>query len=202
MSQRKTVGLKKKHRAARFFMVLLLLLLCAGVFLYTQHKELLRQFYPLRYQEQILKYSQQENLDPYLVMAVIRTESSFQPEATSSAGACGLMQMTPDTLDWVCAMEGVTGLEKENLYDPEISIHYGCAFLEYLLRKYGNTETALAAYNAGVGNVDRWLQDSSISDESGNLVNIPFGETRNYVKTVMQSREIYRYLYPEFQSGT
>ncbi|MFR7479340.1 MAG: lytic transglycosylase domain-containing protein [Acutalibacteraceae bacterium] len=191
---------KKKHRAVKIVLILFLLLCCAGIFLYTQHREILKQFYPLRYEEQISEYAGEEDLDPYLVMAVIRTESSFDPQAVSSAGACGLMQMTPQTLDWVCMLEGVSGYEEEDLFDPSTSIRFGCALLRYLIDKYQNVETALAAYNAGVGNVDSWLQDSTLSDGKGNLTNIPIAETREYVKKVMQNREIYQYLYSNFQA--
>lgn len=190
---------KKRHRAAKVFLVLFLLLCCAAVFLYTQHREILKQFYPLRYEEQISEYANEEELDPYLVMAVIRTESSFDPQAVSSAGACGLMQMTPQTLDWVCMLEGVSGYEEEDLFDPSISIRFGCALLRYLIDKYDNVETALAAYNAGVGNVDSWLEDPSLSDGKGNLTDIPIAETREYVKKVMQNRGIYQYLYSDFR---
>lgn len=150
--------------------------------------------YPVRYYEHISKYSAEYGLDEYLVMGVIKAESNYIHDAHSGV-ARGLMQITDDTAEWICTQ---IGLEHEpNLVEnPKENIRMGCYYLKYLIDYYdGNTDVALAAYNAGMGNVSKWLEDERYSSDGKELSDIPFSETRNYVKRVREYTKTYRKLY-------
>ena len=164
-------------------------LLFAGLLCYY------RGAYPLGYREEVESWAAENRLDPALVYAVIRTESGFDPEAVSAVGARGLMQLTPDTYEWVCYRLGEEAGE-EGLTDPEENIRCGCANLRLLLGQFGEEKTALAAYHAGWGSVSRWLQSEKYSRDGSSLDSIPFPDTESYVSKVMATREIYRKLYP------
>ena len=142
------------------------------------------------------KYAEQYNVPSYLVLAVIEVESEFDPAATSSAGACGLMQMTPKTFAWLTSSEHLgENLTPDELFDPEVSIRYGTYYLKYLFTRFHNWDTVLAAYNGGEGNVKKWLNNPNYTDEEGNLTYIPFDETRAYVSKVEQKINHYQTLY-------
>ena len=176
--------------------VLLLALLAAAVWgLRAGYTRYMRSAYPVEYEEYVEAYAAEYGLPPSLLYAVIRTESDFNPEAVSSAGAVGLMQLTEDTFSWAQYRCGVEELPQEQRFDPETSIHYGSCVLALLEEMYGVRETALAAYNAGMGNVNRWLTDEAYSDDGRTLKEIPYPETRQYVEKVLKAQEMYRHLY-------
>ncbi|HEX2085573.1 MAG TPA: lytic transglycosylase domain-containing protein, partial [Solirubrobacteraceae bacterium] len=129
-----------------------------------------------------------KDLDPALIAAVIYAESHFRDQ-TSEAGARGLMQITPQTADEIARRSGGTEFEQGDLATPQINISYGSWYLSWLLRHYGGNETlAVAAYNAGTGNVDRWIA----ADPGMKAGEIPFPETREYVDKVLDARREYR----------
>lgn len=144
--------------------------------------------YPVEYSSYIVKYSHENDLDPYLVIAVIKQESRFVADARS-AYAGGLMQLTEVTAN-ECA--GKLGLVDYDYMDPETNIKLGCYLLRMLIDRYGSIDTALAAYNAGTGNVDGWLADSSYSRDGKTLYEIPFTETKYYVEKVNQYIKEYK----------
>ena len=150
-----------------------------------------RTKYPIAYGGLITHYAGENDLDPFLVMAVIHVESNFIPEAQSHV-AYGLMQLTYETAEWVANDMKVT--YDYDIADPETSINFGCYYLRHLINIYENIDTALAAYNAGMGNVNSWLNDRQYSDDGITLKvqNIPFPETRSYVEKVNASWEYYR----------
>lgn len=158
-----------------------------------------RKTHPVSYDEIISKYSAEYGVPKYVIYATINVESGFDPEAVSSAGAIGLMQMMPSTFEWLTDDEHLDEhLTYLSLTDPEVSIRYGTYYLAYLYRKFDyNWDTAFAAYNGGEGNVAKWLEDSKYSDGNGNLTKIPFKETRSYVKKINDNIDIYIRLYPE-----
>ncbi|MBQ5488019.1 MAG: lytic transglycosylase domain-containing protein [Clostridia bacterium] len=146
--------------------------------------------YPRLYADEVAAASERYGLDADLVFAVIRTESSFKPDAVSSAGAKGLMQIMTPTAEWVCWRYNEE-YDPSRIFEPEYNIELGCRLLAYLIDYYdGNTEYAVAAYNAGNGRVDGWLQDPE-RFRDGKLM-IPIDETRNYVKKVLDSYEKYK----------
>jgi len=159
---------------------------------------MVRAIFPLKYAEFIVIYSAKHNLNPYLVTAVIKAESGFDPSAHSKADAIGLMQITLGTGANIHEkIHGTTkDFESEILYDPEINIQYGTWYLSWLSSQFdGNIENILAAYNAGIGNVNKWLDDEKYSSDGETLENIPFEETDNFVNRVKLYRDVYSCLY-------
>lgn len=152
-----------------------------------------RHLYPLKFSREVEKYSELYGVDKYLLCAVIRTESGFDPDAESQAGAIGLTQITEPTFEWLCLKSGESG-EFEDLYNPGVSIKYGAYFLSLLLDEFSDTSTALAAYHAGRGRVNSWLADSAYS-ENGRLVSIPSKDTAHYVSKVEKAYEKYLNIY-------
>lgn len=152
--------------------------------------------FPVKYADLVIKYSEKYNLDAYLVFSIIRVESKFNPQATSHKGAKGLMQITDQTGEWGAKEIGIENYYSDRLYEPEINIQIGCWYIRKLINQYkNNLETSLAAYNAGSGNVSKWLENEKYSRDSEKLHFIPFKETREYVKKVVKSRKYYEFLY-------
>jgi soluble lytic murein transglycosylase len=146
---------------------------------------------PLRHDDIIRQQAADKGLDPALIAAVIYEESRFRDQ-TSDAGARGLMQITPQTADAIAKHSGGTRFRQSDLGDPQINISYGSYYLRLLIdRYYGNETLAIAAYNAGMGNVDRWVNDAGGPGDF-DQEDIPFPETRAYVENVMDRRGDYR----------
>ena len=143
-------------------------------------------FYPIRYFELIDSTAQEHGLDTALLMGLVFTESSFDPQAVSSVGARGLTQIMPETFEWLQSKTGES-LSLEALFEPEISLRYGALLLRYLLDEFAQPETALAAYHAGRGRVNQWLRDPAISPDGRTLTHIPSNDTRHYVNKVMKA---------------
>jgi len=139
--------------------------------------------YPLRYEAIVRGHARNYNLNPALLAAVIEAESKFRADAKSHSGAIGLMQILPSTAHGIAVHTGGSSFRTEDLYDPEINVRYGAWYLRHLLDKYEDERTALAAYNAGQDNVDRWLASGS---------GIGYAETRAYVDRVEKLKGIYR----------
>ena len=196
---------KTKGHGAIGFLVVFVLLIFVGVMVFffvsdTNYKgtkgKVYKMFYQQQYGEQVHKYATEFGVEEPLVFAVIRTESGFRPEVESSAGALGLMQLMPSTFDWLQeSLDGQVIYSADSLSDPDINIRYGTYLLSVLLKKYGNRDTAVAAYNAGTTTVDGWLQDPSISPDGKTLTNIPYEETAAYVERVGHAYDLYQKLY-------
>ncbi len=152
--------------------------------------------YPIKYAEYVEKYSREYGIEKNLLYAVIKTESSFNPEAVSRANAAGLTQITPETLEWLQMKLGEED-KKIDLHDPETSIKYGAFFLSYLLEEFECRDTAIAAYHAGRGRVNGWLKDKSLSPDGISLTEIPVSETAHYVKKVNKALNAYNKLYAD-----
>jgi soluble lytic murein transglycosylase len=145
-----------------------------------------RFWYPLRYEQIVRGHARNYDLDPALIAAVIYQESKFEADARSKSGAIGLMQLLPDTAKGIALHTGGTRFRVSDLFDPEINVRYGAWYLRHLIEKYDNEQTALAAYNAGQDNVDRWRRAGR---------GIQFAETRAYVERVAELKAIYRRAY-------
>ncbi len=154
--------------------------------------------YPVAYTDLISEYAEQYDLDPYLVQAIMRCESSNDPGAVSDAGAIGLMQIMPDTGTWIAHKLGLDDVYTEDmLYDPQTSVEFGCWYLRFLSGRFNaNRKQMIAAYNAGHGSVEKWLEDPLYS-QNGELVTIPFEQTARYYDKVMTAYENYTTLYPD-----
>lgn len=131
-----------------------------------------------------------------MVYSVIKTESDFESGAVSSAGAVGLMQMMPETFNWLTGMLS-ENLNSAMLYDPETNIKYGTYYLSFLYQRYGSWKETYAAYNAGQSVVDEWLDEEEYTDKNGKLSKIPYDETADYVKKLKKANDTYIRLYYE-----
>jgi len=147
---------------------------------------------PLRYEDVIRQQARDKDLDPALIAAVIYEESKFE-DRTSSAGARGVMQVTPQTAQFIANKSGGSAFVVGDLATPQVNISYGSWYLRYLRGLYdGDTTLAVAAYNAGETNVDRWVAEAGGIEEFDHRTDIPFRETRNYVAGVIEHRRLYR----------
>ena len=157
-----------------------------------------KNVYILEYRDEIARFSEEYQLDPHLICAMIYCESTFRSDAVSSVGAVGLMQIMPSTGEWLAGKLKIEGYTKEMLLRPSINVEMGCYYMNFLLSRYnGNIRSAVAAYHSGQGNVDEWLRNPAISDDGKNLQNIPEGETRKYTDRVMRVHDIYKKLYKD-----
>ena len=161
----------------------------------TTENNLEKSAYPLEYTDLVNKAAKDYNLQPALIYGVIHTESRFDPEAGSSVGALGLMQIMPETFDWLQEKRGEAGkYTTEDLYTPSVNIDYGSYLLRYFLDYYGNEKCAVAAYNAGF-EVSNWLEDPNCSPDGMTLDVIPYPETSEYVVKVENAKQKYIELY-------
>lgn len=157
---------------------------------------ILKKIYRLEYSEYVYQYAEENGLDPLLVFAIIKAESNFKRNIESSSGAIGLMQLMETTAVEMANEIGQEIVVKEALYNPEINIKIGTNYFAYLLQHYeGNQGLALTAYNAGMGNVDRWIEENVIKKDGSDLEHIPYKETNNYVRKIMRDYKIYQKLY-------
>ena len=176
-------SLKKSARMSGVILVILVLSVVCGLLYQTIWDAIDRFRYPQGYSEYVTQYAAEFGVPEYVVYAVIRVESNYKSNAVSSAGAVGLMQMTPDTFQWVSMLMKQTA-DPGMLYDPETNIRYGTYLLSYLYARYNRWDTVFAAYNAGMTRVDGWLTDEAYTDGDGRLTRIPFKETAKYVERV------------------
>jgi soluble lytic murein transglycosylase len=167
----------------------LLIVAVAASFVYLRNGEpawFQRVRYPLEYEQIVRGHARNYQLDPALLAAVIYQESKFRADAKSDAGAIGLMQLQPETAKGIAIRTGGSRFQTSDLYNPEINVRYGSWYLRYLLDKYEDEKTALAAYNAGQRNVDEWRTEGK---------DIQFPETRHYVDRVEHLKGVYRDAY-------
>lgn len=169
--------------------------LAATHFYKSTENNLEKSAYPLEYTDLVNKAAKDYNLQPALIYGVIHTESRFNPDAGSSVGAVGLMQIMPETFDWLQEKRGEAGkYTTEDLYTPSVNIDYGSYLLRYFLDYYGNEKCAVAAYNAGF-EVSNWLEDPNCSPDGMTLDVIPYPETSEYVVKVESAKQKYIELY-------
>ena len=186
--------MKRKQRRRRLFalgsVAALLVVLGGGLVVSGLFDHALKELtLPLQHEDVIRQQADEKGVDAALIAAVIYSESKFRDQ-TSSAGARGLMQITPEAADTIARNSNATTFELDDLGDPEINIRYGTFLLAEFLDRYdGDEAAALAAYNAGPGNADKW-GGASLTVEA-----IPFPETRAYVEEVLEKRDEYRQEY-------
>lgn len=182
--------MKKKFKLVCFAAAVFVIISLVNI----SYNMIMHAVYPVRYYEYIDRYSRKYGLDEYLVMGVIKAESNYIHDAHSGV-ARGLMQLTEETAVWIAEKIEIE-FETDDVENPETNIQMGCYYLKYLIEYYdNNTDVALAAYNAGPGNVSKWLADERYSEDGETLLQIPFEETENYVKKVKEYTKTYRKLY-------
>lgn len=187
---------RKTHTKDKIIIAIVLACFSASYF-YSWKDDVLRKFvYPLQYDYMVRQYSYEDGINPALVAAVILVESKFNEEAFSHRGASGLMQIMPETGEWIAEEMGLTGFTPDQLTDVQTNIKMGTWYLAYLLKEYhGNKVLALAAYNAGRGHVDSWIEEYGWEKNFSEIEKIPFTETREYVKIVLLNEQQYKHLY-------
>ena len=185
--------MNKKVISYSLIIIFLILAVCGFIGIKTY-------VYPLEYKDEVLEYSKKYNLDPYLVFAVINAESGFDKHATSSKNAKGIMKITESTAKEVNEItNSVDSLNEENIYNEDINIELGCQYLASLISRYnGNYYLAICSYNAGIGNVDKWISQGQISQDLNTTdVELPFKETTKYLKKVIHNYKMYKVIYPK-----
>lgn len=189
----------QRRMATCFCVALFILLVSLSAFFVLQFEPVQRKyFYVYPYHDTVMKYAEIYHVDSNLTAAVIKSESKFKHTALSHRGAVGLMQLMPDTAEWIAGQIGDKNYSVENLHEPDRNIRYGTWYLAELQREFnGNDVLALAAYNAGRGNVRSWMEEKDWNMDFHDIDAIPFKETREYVRQVLGDRKKYRELYPE-----
>lgn len=156
-----------------------------------------RYIYKTKYIDIIEKECLKYNINSVEILSIIKAESNFKEDAVSSKNAYGLMQLTLDTANW-CAKElGISYIKQEDLLNAETNIKLGVFYYNYLLKRYDDTNSALAAYNGGMGNVDKWLCDKNYSKDGKTIDTTPFAETTRYITKINNNIKIYKLLYKE-----
>ena len=188
----------QRRMATCFCVALFIFIVSLSAYFVLQFEPVQRKyFYVYPYHETVMKYADMYQVDSNLTAAVIKSESKFKHEAHSHRGAVGLMQLMPDTAEWIAKQLGDTGYSIEALHEPDRNIRYGTWYLSSLEREFhGNDILALAAYNAGRGNVHDWMKENNWSDNFKDIDAIPYKETRDYVRQVIGDQKKYRELYP------
>lgn len=156
----------------------------------------MRYVYPLKYKNEIIEFSKKYDVDKFLVFAVVNVESKFNPTAKSSKGAMGLMQITPKTGEYISTLLDVK--QGYNLEDVNTNLEFGTYYLSYLAGKFEDVDTVICSYNAGEGRVNEWLKNESLSKDGKKLDQIPYSETREYLKKIKKSLENYKKIYSKF----
>lgn len=154
-----------------------------------------KQIYPKKNEQYVDKYSQECDVDNLLIYSIIKVESNFNEKANSHAEAIGLMQLMENTAVETYEHIEAQTVNVEELYQPEINIKIGTYYFSTLLNQYNNVGLALAAYNAGMGRVDKWIKEGTIKQDGSDLENIPFKETNLYIRKVLNVYEKYKNLY-------
>lgn len=179
----------------RFFAVVMLIcvVVYAAIHLPSAQKKIL---YPFPYRAEIEEHARHYQVDKFLAVSVMKVESNFSENAHSASGAVGLMQLMPETAAWIASCLNEEPPDLEQMHECERNIKYGIWYLAELEDEfYGNDILALAAYNAGRGNVQHWIQENGWNENFSDVEAIPYDETRLYVKRVLHCREKYAELY-------
>ncbi|MBR5446160.1 MAG: lytic transglycosylase domain-containing protein [Clostridia bacterium] len=180
-------------RSVVIIVILCLAMLCGLVYQSVWHRIDLKN-HPRDFSEYVTRYSAEYGVPEYILYAVIKTESNFESNKLSEDGEIGLMQLSPETFDWLTTM---TKEDKDAgiLYDPETNIRYGAYMMSYLYTEYSRWNTVFAIMDAGQSTVDQWMLNRKLVDELGNLVVFPDEKTETYVNQVNETTEVYRSLY-------
>lgn len=178
----------------KLIFLIIIILLASLIINYKKiYKTILKQIYPKKYIEYVEEYSKQYNVDPLLIYSIIKAESNFNEKAESNSGAIGLMQLMVNTASDLIEEDLMSN--SEQIVEPQNNIMLGIKYYSYLYDRYNNMLVALAAYNAGPGNVDKWIKEETIESDGSNIENIPFKETNMYVRKIVNNYKIYIDLY-------
>lgn len=191
---------KKKSGFPKFILCVIsfLLISFAGWKVWNSDFVQMRFVYMWDYQQEIIDYSQKNNIDPFLVAAIIKNESNFKHNAISDAGAIGLMQIMPETGTWIANQMGLAEYKDNDLYVAKTNIRMGCWYVGELEHEFKhNSALLMIAYNAGRGQTKSWMEKNNWDYDFNDLEAIPYTDTREYVSNVLRDREKYRLLYQD-----
>ena len=176
-------------------LLIIIIILIAIYKIFNIENIILKHLYPIKYEEYVTKYSNELNIDPMLSYAIIKTESNFKEDVISKSGAIGLMQLMDNTVKEQAEKLNVE-YTNETLLNPEKNILLGLNYFSTLLDKFNqNYILAFTAYNAGLGNVQKWILNGTIKEDGTDIENIPFKETNMYVRKIINNYEMYKKLY-------
>lgn len=188
------ISKKKNFIVLIAIVIILLIVLLAKVF--NVKTLILKQIYPKKYSEYVEKYAKEYDVDPLLIFSIIKVESNFDEKAKSSSGAKGLMQLMEATATEIANKIDEPLVEQESLWEPEKNIMIGTKYYSELLEMYDeNMLLALTAYNAGIGNVNGWIESGIIKKDGSDIENIPYKETNMYVRKIINNYKIYQSIY-------
>lgn len=188
--------MKKKTRKILFLITIIVIILILLLGVFKVQNIVLRKIYPIKYSEYVYKYAEEYEVDPLLIFAIIKAESNFNPNVVSSSNAIGLMQLMDTTAEEIARKVDITFTVKSSLYNPDLNIRLGTKYFSDLLKEYNqNKLLALTAYNAGKGNLKRWIEQGIIKEDGSDIENIPYKETNNYVRKIVRDYKIYQELY-------
>lgn len=188
--------LQKNIKKILFFSIVIVIMLVLLFAVLKVQNIILKQIYPIKYSEYVYQYAEEYEVDPLLVFAIIKAESNFNPNVVSSSEAIGLMQLMDATAEEIARKMDVDFTKKSSLYNPELNIRFGTKYFSDLLKEYNqNMMLALTAYNAGKGNLKRWIEQGTIKSDGSDIENIPYKETNIYVRKIMRDYKIYKELY-------
>ena len=178
--------------------IVIAVILIAIIVIFLLKDKILKIIYPKEYKEIVNIYAGEYGVDENLVFAVIKAESNFDENAVSHKNAIGLMQIMQETAEDIITRYGID-IDKDNLIEEikkvQNNINIGTKYLSTLLETYGNKEVAVAAYNAGIGTVNNWIEKGIIKKDGTDIENIPYKETNNYVRKILRNYEIYQRIY-------
>lgn len=178
--------------------IIMAVILIIFVFLIIFQNKILKIIYPQTYKEIVSIYAPEYDVEENLIFAVIKAESNFKAKAISNKGAIGLMQLMEETAKDVANKSNIelnTENIQEELCKENVNINIGTKYIATLLERYKNKEVALAAYNAGIGTVDNWIEKGIIKSDGSDIENVPYKETNNYVRKILRDYKIYCKLY-------
>lgn len=188
--------MQKKIIKPTIIMVVIIIILVLLFGVIKIQNIILKKIYPTTYSEYVYKYAKEYEVDPILVFAIIKAESNFNPNVVSPSNAIGLMQLMEATAEEIARKQEIKFVEGETLFNPEQNIMLGTKYFSNLMKEYKNNYLlALTAYNAGIGNVKRWIEQGIIKEDGSDIENIPYKETNNYVRKILRDYKIYEKLY-------
>lgn len=175
--------------------IIVIIVAIIALIIILNSRNILKLIYKTNYSEYVEKYAQENDIDPLLIYAIIKAESNFNELAESNRGACGLMQLMDSTAREVATNTAIEYETGNTLYNPEKNIALGVKYFADLKSQLKYTQVALAAYNAGIGNVTKWIENGTIKADGSDIENIPFKETNIYVRKILIDYKIYQKLY-------
>ena len=179
----------------RKIILILIIAIISLILILLNINNILKLVYRQDYSEYVEKYAKENNIDSLLIYAIIKAESNFDDDAVSNKGAMGLMQLMDDTAKEVATNELMEYNSEETLYNPEKNIQIGVKYFADLKEIFKNDAIAIAAYNAGMGTVNSWIEEGIIKADGSDIENIPYKETNMYVRKILRDYNMYQRLY-------